>query len=71
MVGEIPAALAQQYGKGRVVYFPWDIDRIFWEILAVDHWKLLRNAVDWAANEMKAGKTAGECMTKLGASIPQ
>jgi hypothetical protein len=38
-------------GKGRVVYFPWDIDRIFWEVLAVDHFKLLRNAVDWAANE--------------------
>ena len=38
-------------GKGRVVYFPWDIDRTFWEVLAVDHGKLLRNAVDWAANE--------------------
>jgi hypothetical protein len=34
-----------------VVYFPWDIDRTFWEILAADHGKLLRNAVDWAANE--------------------
>jgi hypothetical protein len=41
----------REVGKGRVVYFPWDIDRTFWEILAVDHWKLLRNAVDWAANE--------------------
>jgi hypothetical protein len=36
---------------GRVVYFPWDIDRTFWEILAVDHFKLLRNAVEWATNE--------------------
>ncbi len=34
-----------------MVYFPWDIDRTFWEVLCVDHWKLLRNAVDWAANE--------------------
>jgi hypothetical protein len=34
-----------------VVYFPWDIDRTFWEVLSLDHWKLLRNAVDWAANE--------------------
>jgi hypothetical protein len=37
--------------RGRVVYFPWDIDRTFWELLAVDHFKLLRNAVDWATNE--------------------
>src|SRR5262252_616274 len=37
--------------RGRVVYFPWDIDRTFWEILAVDHFKLLRNAVEWATIE--------------------
>jgi hypothetical protein len=35
-------------GQGRVVYFPWDIDRVFWEVLCVDHGKLLRNAVLWA-----------------------
>jgi hypothetical protein len=33
---------------GRVIYFPWDIDRTFWEVLCVDHLKLLRNAVEWA-----------------------
>jgi hypothetical protein len=37
--------------RGRVVYFPWDIDRTFWEVLSVDHLKLLRNAAEWAANE--------------------
>jgi hypothetical protein len=36
---------------GRVVYFPWDIDRTFWEVLCVDHGQLLRNAVAWATNE--------------------
>ena len=36
---------------GRVIYFPWDIDRTFWEVLAPDHFKLLRNAVVWATNE--------------------
>jgi hypothetical protein len=36
---------------GRVAYFPFDIDRTFWEILDVDHGKLLRNAVVWATNE--------------------
>jgi hypothetical protein len=38
-------------GNSRIVYIPWDIDRTFWEVLSPDHWKLLRNAVDWAANE--------------------
>jgi hypothetical protein len=36
---------------GRLVYFPWDIDRTFWEVLCVDHFKLLRNAVEWATSE--------------------
>ena len=41
----------RQIGRGRVVYFPWDVDRTFWEVLDVDHGKLLRNAVLWATNE--------------------
>jgi hypothetical protein len=41
----------REFGAGRVVYFPWDIDRTFWEVLCVDHFKLLRNAVEWATNE--------------------
>lgn len=42
---------ARNVGRGRVVYFPWDIDYTFWEVLNVDHAKLLRNAVLWATNE--------------------
>lgn len=41
----------RETGKGRVVYFPWDIDRTFWEVLCVDHLQLLRNAIAWAADE--------------------
>ena len=48
---DLPQAFLREVGTGRVAYFPWDIDRTFWEVLAVDHFKLLRNAVAWATNE--------------------
>jgi hypothetical protein len=41
----------RQVGRGRLVYFPWDVDRTFWELLNVDHGTLLRNAVLWATDE--------------------
>lgn len=48
---DIPQVFLREAGSGRVVYFPWDIDRTFWEILSPDHGKLLANAVTWATNE--------------------
>ena len=48
---DIPGVYLGESGKSRVVYFPWDIDRTFWEVMCVDHGKLLRNAVQWAAAE--------------------
>jgi Hypothetical glycosyl hydrolase 6/Beta-galactosidase trimerisation domain len=38
-------------GGSRIVYVPWDIDRTFWDVMCVDHLRLLQNAVRWAANE--------------------
>jgi hypothetical protein len=46
-----PGVIARKVGQGRVVYFPWDVDYTFWQVLNVDHMKLLRNAVLWATNE--------------------
>ena len=46
-----PGVLVHEAGRGRVVYFPSDIDRTFWEVLNVDQANLLRNAVLWATNE--------------------
>ena len=48
---EVPQVFLREAGAGRVVYFPWDIDRTFWEVLSPDHLKLMRNAVTWATNE--------------------
>ena len=41
----------REVGKGRVAYFPGDIDRSFWQILSTDHGQLLRNTIRWALNE--------------------
>jgi hypothetical protein len=38
-------------GRGRIAYFPGDIDRSFWQIMCIDHGKLLRNTIRWALNE--------------------
>jgi hypothetical protein len=47
----IPAVHLAERGRGRVVYFPWDIDRTYWEVLSTDHLTLIRNAVVWVTNE--------------------
>ena len=48
---DTPGVIARQAGRGRVVYFPFDLDRTFWEVLSADHAKVLQNALDWAHNE--------------------
>ena len=43
------AAIARVAGSGgRVVYFPWNIGEIFWEVMTVDHGRLIGNAIRWA-----------------------
>jgi hypothetical protein len=48
---DIAGIFLNENGPGRVVYIPWDADRTFWEVMCVDHGKILRNAVTWAAAE--------------------
>lgn len=47
---DIPMAFARSFGMGRVVYFPFNLDQLFWEQPAKDHLHLMRNAVAWATN---------------------
>ncbi|MGH9199087.1 MAG: hypothetical protein ACRD1T_25580, partial [Acidimicrobiia bacterium] len=56
---EISGVYLRERGKSRLVYFPWDIDRTFWEVMCVDHSRLLRNAVEWATNEERPVTVTG------------
>jgi len=56
---DTPMVFCRTVGKGRVVYFPMDLDRTFWEVLAADHFVLLKNAVEWAADEAQPMTVSG------------
>lgn len=49
----------RETGKSRIAYFPGDIDRTFWQIMSVDHGKLLSNTILWALNEEPLVRVAG------------
>ena len=49
----------RERGPSRVVYVPWDITRTFWEVMAVDHLRLLQNAVAWASREPQPVEVTG------------
>jgi Hypothetical glycosyl hydrolase 6 len=56
---DIAMVFCRRAGKGRVVYFPMDLDRTFWEVLAADHLVLLKNAVDWAMEDSQPMTVSG------------
>ena len=49
----------REQGRSRIVYFPWDIDRTFWDVMCVDHGRLLGNAIAWAVNEPQPVEVRG------------
>lgn len=55
----IAAVHLRQVGESRIVYFPWDVDRTFWEVLTPDHGQLLANAIAWATNEARPVTVTG------------
>lgn len=48
-----------EYGKGKVVYIPWDIDRTFWQLMHVDHGRLIGNVVKWAIGDDRLVESTG------------
>jgi hypothetical protein len=59
-VTNIPDVCLRTVEKGRVVYFPGDIGRTFWQILDGDHLKLIRNAIEWALDEEPQVRVEGQ-----------
>jgi hypothetical protein len=52
-------------GRGRVAYFPWDVDRTFWEVLSPDHRQLIAGAVDWASRGGGAVRVTGPGLVEV------
>jgi hypothetical protein len=56
---DISELYLREYKKGRIAYFPGDIDRTFWQIMSADHGQLLRNTIRWALNEEPVAEVSG------------
>jgi hypothetical protein len=57
---DIAAVYLNEINGNRVVYFPWDIERTFWEVMSGDHLKLLANSIRWALNEEQPVTVTGK-----------
>jgi len=57
---DTPGVFAREVGRGRVVYFPFDLDRTYWEVLCPDHGLVLKNAIAWAHNEEQPLAVSGK-----------
>lgn len=55
----------QTAAGGRVVYIPWNIGEVFWEVLAPDHGRLIGNAVRWALGREPVVTVTGQGVLDL------
>ena len=60
-------SIYEKSGRAVSSTFPWDIDRTYWEILCLDHFKLLRNAVEWATDESPMVEVSGPGLVEVTA----
>jgi len=56
---EIRELYLHEKGGSRIVYFPGDIDRTFWQVMSTDHGRLLGNSIRWALNEEPVAEVKG------------
>ena len=62
-----PELYLREPGRGRVAYFPWDVDRTFWEVLSPDHGALLAGAVRWASRGATPAAVTGPGLIEVTA----
>jgi hypothetical protein len=59
-----PGAVVSE-GKGRTVWFPWNLGEVFWEVLTADHQVLIENAVRWALGGRPRVEVAGKSVLDI------
>jgi hypothetical protein len=62
---DIPTVYTRELAASRVVYFPIDIDRVFWEVLHTDHLRILRNAFDWTLGGVRPIEVEGPGLVEV------
>jgi len=62
---DVPTVYAREVGRSRVVYFPIDIDRVFWEVLHTDHLRILRNTFVWASGGSRPVEVEGPGLVEV------
>ncbi len=62
---DVPTVYAREAGRSRVVYFPIDIDRVFWEVLHTDHLRILRNTFAWASGGSRPVEVEGPGLVEV------